>query len=75
MTVGMIAFWSAIVWAVIALLRARNPSGQHPPDRPGEILAGRLARGEITEDEYVRARDLLENSGAQTSSNEPTEVT
>jgi putative membrane protein len=75
MTLGMIAFWGAIVWAVIAVLRARNAYRQPPSARPGEILSGRLARGEITEEEYVRARDLLEDSGAPTSSNEPTEVT
>ena len=37
------------VWAVV---RATHNRGPHPHDRAREILAERLARGEITPEEY-----------------------
>ena len=69
MLLMMIAFWGGIVWVVVTLLRhgARPPSA-HPseptapiPTRltPTEILAERLARGEIDPDEYRQRLDVL----------------
>jgi len=54
MTVGMLAFWGLVIWAILAL--ARGPSGGPAPreQTPEQILAERLARGEIDEDEYRR---------------------
>lgn len=46
----MIVFWTILLagaWVLIASLRERN----HSPN-PDEILARRLARGEIGRDEY-----------------------
>lgn len=72
MWVVVIAFWGALIWAAYALITnlTRKP-GQEP--RGGDartILDQRLARGEITPEEYQRLRDLIgtgtphETSGA-----------
>jgi putative membrane protein len=52
MTLGMLGFWALVAVLAVALLRRPGRPGQQP--RPGaeEILAERLARGEIEADEY-----------------------
>ena len=65
--IAMIAFWALLIWAVYTLITGvtRRP-GQ--PDRgsgpqPGgarRILDERLARGEISPEEYRRLREVLE---------------
>ena len=73
MVVLMIAFWAALVWFIVWLVRRPNgpahpAMGHMPPPvppmaptptllrpSPAEILADRLARGEIDPDDY-RAR-------------------
>jgi putative membrane protein len=64
MTVGMVAFWGLVVWAVVVLARAKHSGGSAGPTRPEDVLAGRLARGEISSDEYVRSRQLIERRPA-----------
>jgi uncharacterized membrane protein len=64
---------AVIVLAVQAVTRTAYPAGTPPvqmgaappPARetPLEILARRFASGEITAEEYQRARDLLEGGG------------
>ncbi len=57
--IGMAVFWAAVIYGIVALVRytGRNtpPSGD-PGRAPGaeQLLAERLARGEIDEDEYRR---------------------
>jgi putative membrane protein len=57
-----LAFWVAVIWVVVGLLRYRTgptpPAGARPA-RPEEILAQRYARGEIDDDEYHRPLDTL----------------
>ncbi len=53
-----------VIWAVRASGRPAYPVGPPPMpaaprETPLEILARRFASGEITADEYQRARDLL----------------
>jgi putative membrane protein len=55
MTAGMVLFWAAVVWLVIALTRTTSARRNNAED----ILAERLARGEITEDEFRQRRDLI----------------
>jgi len=62
MWAGMIVFWGLLIWAVYALITnlTRKPG---PPDS-GErdarsILDQRLARGEISPEEYQRLRGLI----------------
>lgn len=48
-----------IVWAVRSR-PLRAPSGPMPRETPLDILARRFASGEITAEEYQKARDLLQ---------------
>lgn len=63
MMLVMVAFWVLIALAIVALIRF-GPSRYH--DRglvgPLESLQLRFARGEITEEEYLRARTMLQDS-------------
>jgi len=51
-----------VVWMVTRLTQAHSaPASAPQPSRPSaeDVLADRLARGEIDEDEYRRRRDAL----------------
>jgi putative membrane protein len=59
MSLGMIAFWALLVWAVIAIRRGNSrhgvgESGETAPAGAERILAERFARGQIDADEYHR---------------------
>jgi putative membrane protein len=58
MMIGMLAFWGAIAWVVVTLVR-RAPGPKADRMDAEEILAERFARGEIDEEEYRRRRDFL----------------
>jgi putative membrane protein len=62
MWAGMIVFWGLLIWAVYALITnlTRKPGPGHHGDDARSILDGRLARGEISPEEYQRLRDLLD---------------
>ena len=60
-TIGMVAFWGLIIWAVWYFVTGLNRGpdrGQGPPEAK-RILDERLARGEISPEEYARLRDLI----------------
>ena len=66
MSVGMIAFWGLVIWAIVAIFRGfdrtwRRPDRPVRPDRPDpeRILAERFAAGEIDEDEYQQRLTTL----------------
>jgi len=63
MSIGMVAFWALVIWAIVALVRGTSPAPPAPPekdaDRPLDILQRRLAHGEITPEEYEQLRDAL----------------
>jgi putative membrane protein len=64
MTLLMVAFWGAVAWVVVSLVRNRHeasPRSQAPtsPD-PLSILDERFARGEIDESEYRDRRKVLQ---------------
>lgn len=65
MAVVMIAVLVLIVLSVVVVARALigppRPPAPPPPDTPESLLAQRLARGEIDEDEYRRKLALLAN--------------
>lgn len=57
--IGMAVFWVAVIYGIVALVRytSRNRPQAGDPGRAPEaerLLAQRLARGEIGEDEYRR---------------------
>jgi putative membrane protein len=68
MTLGMLGFWALVAVVVVALLRRPGQSDQQrQPDQqpqPGaeEILAQRLARGEIDADEYRQRLQTLQET-------------
>lgn len=65
MMIGMVVFWAIFVIGIVALLRHYGPrrggaNAQLASGSSIEILKQRLARGELTEEEYTRLRKLLE---------------
>jgi len=74
MTLMMIAFWAGLAWVIVALVRR----GPHPttgatstpphltspsvPLDPRQLLAERLARGDIEIDDYRARLDALDQS-------------
>ncbi|MCC9306098.1 SHOCT domain-containing protein [Kitasatospora sp. RB6PN24] len=79
MTVGMLLFWGLLVFgAVVVARRLGHMSRRHPAapptapptDRfpPEQLLAERLARGEIDADEYRHRLEVL-RTGTGKSSN------
>jgi putative membrane protein len=55
MTASMILFWGLVAWVVVTLVRRPEETARTADD----ILADRLARGEIDDDEYHRRSDAL----------------
>ena len=64
MTLTMVAFWSLVVFGILAIFRSdRNDRTDPTTDRdPLQILGERFARGEIDADEYHARRDALNGS-------------
>ena len=58
MAIGMAVFWGGLVTVVVLVLRHFG-SGTHRHRTAEQVLAERLARGEIDENEYTRLRDIL----------------
>jgi putative membrane protein len=64
MVAMMVAFWGALAWVVVTLLRHTGTAGSgggpvpRSPDAR-QVLDERYARGEIDDDEYRRRRDVL----------------
>lgn len=62
MTLTMLAFWSLVVFGVVAIFRGdrENRTPQVPRERdPLQILDERFARGDIEGEEYRARRDEL----------------
>lgn len=68
MLIMMIAFWGGLIWLGITLVRHNHHAPPTTPPAAGnttqrssahEILAERLARGEIDADDYRRRIDVL----------------
>jgi putative membrane protein len=74
MGVGMVAFWGLVAWAIVAMVGTKDSGGSKGSARPEDVLAGRLARGEISTDEYVRARRLIDAHPDPLENDDPREV-
>ena len=71
MAIMMIAFWGGIIWIAVTVIRhtGHTPRLQAPeqapiappPRTPQEMLAERLARGEIESDDFRQRLDALEH--------------
>ena len=57
MTLTMVAFWTLVVYAVVAITRLDGPKGARDAD-PLRILERRFARGEVDEAEYRRLQGV-----------------
>jgi putative membrane protein len=70
MTLGMLGFWALVAVLALALLRRPGQSDQQPSQqpRPGaeDILAERLARGELDPDEYRQRLQMLQETTSRT---------
>ena len=66
MIIGNVIFWSVLVLGAVVVIRflRRDSSGSagYPELAPQQLLAERFARGEITEDEYLRSLRVLSDS-------------
>lgn len=66
MSLGMVAFWTLVVVAVVALVRGLSDDRNvHASGAAGarQLLDERLARGEIDAEDYKVRRDLLNAGG------------
>jgi len=54
----MVALWALLIWGVVALVRSNRRDANRSPDAE-DLLAERLARGDIDEVEYRRRRALI----------------
>ena len=71
MAIMMILFWGGLIWVAVTLIRHNShTSGVHtsgtapittPRQTPQEVLADRLARGEIEPDDYRQRLDALQH--------------
>jgi putative membrane protein len=62
MVVGMILFWSLVVFGIVVLVRyfgAQQSKTEGSPDEAERELRTRFARGEIDEDEFKRRLSIL----------------
>jgi putative membrane protein len=62
MTVVMLAFWSLVILASMAVYRSfRDDDRRRPEGRDGaeQVLRDRFARGEIDAEEYARRHEVL----------------
>ena len=55
MTLWMVAFWGAVLWVILAVLRNSRDSRADAT----RLLAGRFARGDVDAAEYERRLDVL----------------
>lgn len=60
MMLFMLAFWGAIIWVIVYLVRGGTRNWNRQGSRDAEqVLASRYAAGEIDEDEYRRRLTVL----------------
>jgi len=59
MMIAMAAFWGLVVWAIVGLARSPQRSQRVTSHSAEEILARRLAAGEIATDDYQHRLDVL----------------
>jgi putative membrane protein len=65
MTLGMLGFWALVAVLALALLRRPGPPDQQPRPSAEEILAQRLARGELDPDEYRQRLQTLQETASR----------
>lgn len=67
MWAGMIMFWGLLIWGIWALVSSGRRSGSDGRGADARhILDTRLARGEISSEEYARLRELIDSGRERT---------
>lgn len=66
MMIGMVALWGLVAWPIVILVRSPSRPQGRRSDSAEEVLAGRLAAGEIEVDEYQHRLDVLRSSKVPT---------
>jgi putative membrane protein len=61
-----VAFWGAVIYGIVWLVRGGMHRTSYRGSTPGEILDRRLASGEISVEEYERLRERLGHGGPPT---------
>lgn len=64
MTLGMVAFWAAVIGLIYLLVRRVKTPRNDPPDlreTPRDILDRRFAEGDLAIEEYQLRRELLDS--------------
>lgn len=64
MIIGMIGFWTLVIFALVALVRSLGSPSRPvpPPPTAQDVLALRLARGEIDAEEYRHRLAALQST-------------
>ena len=62
MTLGLLRFWALVAVLALALLRHPGQPDQQPQPGAEEIMASRLARGEIDAEEYRQRLQTLQET-------------
>ena len=65
MAIGMVGFWGFIAWVFVTLTRTDRSRGDTRRS-PEQILAERLAAGEIDRNEYHERMEALRSTNAAT---------
>jgi putative membrane protein len=54
MSIGMVAFWGLVIYGIVLLVRGQSPERREEPPKesPEDVLKRRLAKGEVSIDEY-----------------------
>ena len=65
MALGMLGFWALVAVVAVALLRRAGQHDQRQRPGPEEILAERLARGELDAEEYRQRLGTLREAASQ----------
>ena len=66
MSITTVAFWTVVVFGIVALFRGARDSGsrsaQRDEDSAQHILEERFARGEIDAEEYRQRKQILHST-------------
>ena len=72
MTLSMLVFWALLIAIAVVLVRTLGrPAEYRPRATPEAMLAERLARGDIDEEEYRRRLDALRASDPRSPARQP----
>ena len=67
MWAGMTVFWGLLIWGIYALISSsRHTRGDERRDASRRILGERLARGEISPEEYRQLLEVLSSDRPST---------